>query len=355
MLVGSDGRARVVDFGLARTLGTGEGPGLDGQGREAVRAPLVDSLTRTGVMVGTPRYMSPEQFECRPATPRSDQFSLCVALWEALYGRPPFTGGSLALLASNITAGQREAPPPGADVPASIHAIVVRGLAVDPSARWPSIDALLAALATDPEFAGDPELDLRIARRPRLLLGLGLSAVAILNAGVIIVLVNRRERPATTGDVLFEGVLGVAITCALVFVARRHILKNAINRRIVFFGLVVTIAPLINRYIGHRSSAPLAHILTTDMLLAVALCALAGAVLVRWLWYVGAVFLAGLIVGILLPGQIETILAVSQCAAWIVGVRLLLGEGSVGTADGFLRPRSSSSKGLRSSLPSSRR
>ena len=321
VLVGVDGRARVVDFGLARSFGGSPATAT------AAADPSVaggDSSTRTGAVVGTPRYMSPEQHEGREVTDRGDQFGFCVALWEALYGGPPFVGATLIELRRRVTTGQREAPPLGSEVPTSVLAILDRGLARESDARWPTMDVLLEALASDREFIGDPELDLTVARRPRLLLGLGFSAVAVINAGVMIWLDLRREQPPTTAEALSAGAMGVAITCGLLVLARRRVLKNAINRRLVFFGLVLTIAPFLNRCLGHLFAAPLTHVLTTDMLLAVALCAVGGAVMVRWLWYVGLAFAAGIVATVALPAAVQSILAISQCAAWVLAVGFFL-------------------------------
>jgi eukaryotic-like serine/threonine-protein kinase len=161
VLIGPDERPRVTDFGLARpaeddgepTAGPGrisgpldaEGRPLSGEGR------LLDAtLTRAGVLVGTPAYMAPEQLRREPATAASDQFGFCVALYEALYGTRPFTGRSLFELATNVVAGRMAEPERDPGVPRWLRQVVLRGLALRPEDRWPSMAALVERLELHP-------------------------------------------------------------------------------------------------------------------------------------------------------------------------------------------------------------
>jgi tetratricopeptide (TPR) repeat protein len=145
VMLGDDGRTRVMDFGLARALGDeAVGERFDGSSTP------VDRLTRTGAMMGTPAYMPLEQFRGQGVDARSDQFSFCVALYEALYGERPFVGATVAALMAALTDERIRKPPANASVPAWLREVVVRGLARDPDRRWPSMQALLDALANDP-------------------------------------------------------------------------------------------------------------------------------------------------------------------------------------------------------------
>ncbi|MCA9700830.1 MAG: hypothetical protein KC431_25100, partial [Myxococcales bacterium] len=110
-------------------------------------------MTLTGEFLGTPAYMSREQFLGVELTPASDMFSLCVALFEALYGVHPFMGKTLFQLQANVIGGHIAAPPDTHDVPAWLHALVVRGLAMNPGDRPPSMRALASALSADPSRA----------------------------------------------------------------------------------------------------------------------------------------------------------------------------------------------------------
>jgi tetratricopeptide (TPR) repeat protein len=131
IIVDSDGRARLGDFGLA---------GIESNGAAADDHAL--DITRSGALVGTPAYMAPELWEGGCATPATDQFALCVALYELLYGQRPFAGDTLAALTKNVLAGKLREPAKGG----RLAGVVRRGLARDPAARWPSLSALADAL-----------------------------------------------------------------------------------------------------------------------------------------------------------------------------------------------------------------
>ncbi|MCA9706885.1 MAG: serine/threonine protein kinase [Myxococcales bacterium] len=147
VLVGHDGRVRVLDFGLARGRGSADSIGFhDGA---SSMASLDEALTEVGTVMGTPAYMSPEQLAGRMATAASDQFSFCVALHEALYGVRPFEGNDMESLSRSVFAGRIREPPPGRSVPAWLRRVILRGLETSPAARYPTMDELLAALTVD--------------------------------------------------------------------------------------------------------------------------------------------------------------------------------------------------------------
>ena len=126
VFVASDGRVVLGDFGLASMAADGGST----------------TLTATGQILGTPLYMPLEQLRGGAATARSDQFALCVCLWEALIGARPFQhGGTIAAL----VIAMRE-PPPLAARHRSTLAVLARGLDPDPDRRWPDIAALTRAL-----------------------------------------------------------------------------------------------------------------------------------------------------------------------------------------------------------------
>jgi len=97
--------------------------------------------------------MAPEQHRREPADAQSDQFSFCVALYEGLYGRRPFRGRDAVELARNVLNGQRQDPPRDTPVPSWVHAVLARGLSLEPAQRFPDMAALLSALSADPDAA----------------------------------------------------------------------------------------------------------------------------------------------------------------------------------------------------------
>jgi WD40 repeat protein len=175
VLVGVDGRARVADFGLA--YARAQEPGREPPS-ETPRANLERTLTQPGAVMGTPAYMSPEQLVGGPIDVRTDQFAFCVALWEGLYGKRPFTGPNFAALVTAVCEGQIVQPLVTHDVPAWLHAALVRGLSADAKARWPSMHALLAVLGNDPQA--------RRRRTLRIAAIAGLATLVIVGLSTII-------------------------------------------------------------------------------------------------------------------------------------------------------------------------
>ena len=163
VLLGHDGRPRVSDFGLVRA--------------PVASAPPTEGEVSFTAPAGTPAYMAPEQFAGVGSDTRSDQFSFCVTLYEAICGERPF--------AANAPPAERRAPasvPRGWRPSARLFEIVARGLANDPEDRWPSLTALLAELEED-----------RAARRRRIVGG---AAVALLSIVLVFAWVGARRSAA---------------------------------------------------------------------------------------------------------------------------------------------------------------
>ncbi|MFV8750846.1 protein kinase domain-containing protein [Nannocystaceae bacterium ST9] len=134
VLVADDGRVLVGDFGLADDRELAFMPTL-------TEASELDR-TRTGALMGTMRYMAPERLAGKPASPASDQFELCVSLWEGLTGVRPFVGDDREALAASMNGPPRG----GAKLSRRVRRALERGLARDPAERFRDLDGLIAAL-----------------------------------------------------------------------------------------------------------------------------------------------------------------------------------------------------------------
>jgi serine/threonine protein kinase len=169
VMVGSDDRVRVLDFGLARPTAP-LGPAV--HPADAFDPAFDESLTASGAMLGTPAYMAPEQHDGDRADARSDQYAFCLALYESLYGCSPYPFGSIDEFSHARTTGRFLDPPPGSSVPAGLLPVLRRGLAPEPNARFPSMEALLDALSRGP----------RASRRRQILVAGCIAAAAIVGA-----------------------------------------------------------------------------------------------------------------------------------------------------------------------------
>ena len=175
VLVGKDGRVRVMDFGLAR-LATEEEPPASRNSDMNIesRSPLSESLTAEGAVPGTPAYMAPEIYSGTSAGARTDQFAFGVTLYEALFDARPFGKRELA----KKDPPTPKPPPASSGVPAQISRVAMRAVSIDPEARYASMQDLLNELAVDP---GATKRRVAIAAGAVLVLG-GVAAGAVMLA-----------------------------------------------------------------------------------------------------------------------------------------------------------------------------
>ena len=171
VLIGKDGRVRVTDFGLAREAGAGEAPSEPSDDAVPLENTMNVQLTRTGAIVGTPVYMAPEQLSGIATDARSDLYSFCVALYEALYGSRPF-------VSKTLTAQKKEKqsdvlPPPARSVPTRVRRVLAGGLRARPEDRFASMRTLLDALERAARWP------LVAPERPLLWVGASLAVLAL--------------------------------------------------------------------------------------------------------------------------------------------------------------------------------
>jgi tetratricopeptide (TPR) repeat protein len=195
ILVGADGRPRVTDFGLARTRAAPEEPA---PAARAEPGPFDSPLTRLGAVMGTPGYMSPEQATGQAVDERSDQFSFCATLHYALYRELPFAGNTLEEMIEARRLGRVRPAPGRTDVPARVRQVMLRGLASDPAARWPSMEALLGALEHDP------------AQRRRTWIAVAAAILLVLGGGFAVHVRNQRQAAQCRADARLDGIWDAA-------------------------------------------------------------------------------------------------------------------------------------------------
>ncbi len=177
ILLREDGHVKVADFGIAKA-----GAGHD--------------LTRTGVVMGTAKYLSPEQVSGNPADAGSDIYALGIVLYEMLCGAAPFVGDTeLSTAVARLTAAPGSLRDRRQDIPRDLEAVVLRSLARDPAARFRSAEEMRAGLlAVDADNAD--------VTPPA---GLSLTTTPSRRGG-------RAHRGGTRRDVPLPLVAGVAVT-----------------------------------------------------------------------------------------------------------------------------------------------
>ncbi len=196
IIVGKDGRVRVLDFGLARaavlsdqsvdssvSAESADGSLDQSEDNSANGSLLSGSLTQAGSIVGTPGYMAPEQYLGEVVDAQSDQYSFCVTLYEALYGQRPHRAKRMSSLRKKVLRGRIEPPPAESSVPRHYRRIALRGLSVDAEDRYPAMEALLAELSRDP----------RVARKRKLIWAAVIAAIGLSFVGAYVFQARKQQ------------------------------------------------------------------------------------------------------------------------------------------------------------------
>ena len=202
VLVEAGGRVRVLDFGLARPASADEPTVQTPNLTSPTGPPVMRTLTQTGMLVGTPAYMAPEQHLARAVDARSDQFAYCVSFYECLYGQRPFAGDTQAALTVNVIEGRLLPPRDRGDAPAEIFTLLQRGLAVAPADRYPALEDLLTRLR-----ALAQKHEPRAARQRWVAAAV---LVPLLGAGAALALYEREGPAAVTGPAAPSVVVSIA-------------------------------------------------------------------------------------------------------------------------------------------------
>ncbi|UQA60873.1 protein kinase domain-containing protein [Polyangium aurulentum] len=157
VMLREDGAVKVLDFGVARRVGSSDGPGSSSDVE-------VFSTTGEGLLMGTPTYMSPEQVRGEEIDARADQYAWGVVAYELLSGKLPHRTekGAVSIIASILG----DPPPPLPGVPKDVETIVHRTLAKEPDERFPSMDLVADALGAF--VTSDPSAPVSIRSRNAL-------------------------------------------------------------------------------------------------------------------------------------------------------------------------------------------
>ncbi len=251
-MIDREGRVRLLDFGLAHARGVVSSGKAD---ESRVPDALASQLTAEGAISGTPAYMSPEQFAGNAMDARSDQFSFCVALYEALYKKLPAPEGASTQMFPGLSQ-QLAKPPQRDDIPARIAELLMRGLSWDENARFPDMNALLERLETDPD-------DDR-SKNSRQRIYFGLLLLSVLGAWMLV-----PQEYFNNGTILSAMLIPsltltfVAVAGAIIF--RRTLFDNPFHRQRIILVLMIGLMFNASRIVGITHHESMAAVALRDM------------------------------------------------------------------------------------------
>ncbi len=315
VLVGADGRARVGDFGIAALAS------VEPDGVPALASRGGELATTHGALMGTPAYISPEQFEGERATPLSDQWSFAVSLYMAVYGRDPYEGETLADRAESVR-GQPAVPPHRAELPAWLWPILERALERVPERRFPSMGALLEAIVRN--VPRDPELDPSFVVRERQILSAVFVAAYLAHGLAFLVPATAQALTRPAGLVAVPAIL-MGLTAAVVAARWRLLAKNRYGERLAAVFLSAGAAFLGHRVLTVHMGFTPAQILVDDCAMLTLAYVVVALLDVRWVWILAGVSAATTLAGALRPADATVAVGVGCLAcAFAMLVRLFL-------------------------------
>ncbi|MBL9003694.1 MAG: hypothetical protein JNJ46_05570, partial [Myxococcales bacterium] len=346
VLVGDDGRVRVADFGLARAAGLAPAGRID-MPALAADAPVSDTpaaaaataqpaataipgphavpassrgasprLTQLGSILGTPGYMSPEQVRGQEADARSDQFSFCAALHEALYGHLPFAGDTFEEFVLSILDNKRRPLPKHVqEIPLSVAQAIERGLSIDPRARFPSMAELLSCL----EQGLESDAETPHSQRNRLLSVLVLGTATL--SGIVISWLSELTQHNTAMEPLLWITFAVCVPVATLGVLIRGRLRVNPRFRRFYFMIAISSAYMLTSRLGsYHMGIPFQQHMPQELVGLIAL------------GYMGCFFVSRRLLAVALPVSLMTLVIFAMPALMTRLVALifpLMGLGSL--------------------------
>lgn len=182
ILLGENGRAKIADFGIARSVTRQSSSAALETVRDVSVLESRSDLTRTGASIGTPAYMAPEQHGKGPVDASADLFAFCITAWETIFGERPFRGSNADELLSDIRRG-RVRQPSHTQLDPSTEATLRQGLSYRPSKRPSSMSLVIDALRLSLASTGAPQP--RRRRTTPILLGT-VGAVALASTAALL-------------------------------------------------------------------------------------------------------------------------------------------------------------------------
>lgn len=263
---------------------------------------LSTPLTLDGTISGTPGYMSPEQYCGDTADHKSDQFSFCASLYEALYKQLPFQGKTFDQQSAAVRGGELRPPPANTQVPVEIWKALKRGLSTASEHRFPALSELLAALEVESER--DPA-GAWLARR-RLSIAVGLVTALIVTLSFL----AHRNRPMSMREIVAGSTLNGVVIFAALLALRRSLWHNVFHRGLLQLISLNIVQVFAIRLAAWRIGVPFELYVPIDLLMLSGLLAIIAQRYLSGLWMTVALLGIGSLIAMWKPAQIFWITSV---------------------------------------------